>query len=146
MGVLGGSFSGAALARDDGGVVAKLGAAGNDVDSPHHFCGSIAVAQHLKRKLRHTIAKILQRQSLKHDVGQTAIRGCIDGALNRLDETVRALCFAARIEPRREARYVDQFSIGPDFAKAINLAFTKPNRQICIVTVCCGFGRWPAFR
>ena len=146
MGVLGGSFSGAALARDDGGVVAKLGAAGNDVDSPHQFCGSIAVAQHLKRKLRHAVAKILQRQALEHDVGQAAIGWRISGAFNGLDKAVRILRFAAGVEPCRKAGHVDEFAIGPDFAKAINLAFTKPNRQICIVTVCCGFGRWPAFR
>ena len=85
----------------------KLASARNQTNAPHALCEILSLttrrSDDLKRELRDRVAVSLQRQILEHDIGQAAISRRLVGAIDRLDQRIRRLIFAAPMQPPRNS-------------------------------------------
>jgi len=99
----------------------------------------------LERKLRDRVAKHIQRQILEHNVGEATISRRIIRALDRFNNRIGRLIFAAEMDAMRHLRQIERFAIRPRPADARDLAFTQANSKRERVRIIRARNAWPAF-
>ena len=86
-------------------------------------------AKHLKRKLRHPVAKLRQRQILQHDISHAAIGWDLPHALDSCHLGIGQLGFRPQIDPQVQVIAGNLHPVRPDPAHTGNLSRTQRQRQ-----------------